>query len=163
MMPLELTDRKQMLRAAANPPAAIRQRIASAADELNRAGLMAARVELLNEALCKFTTMLYTRDTDGALANIDSPTGRLLVCAPWGAAGWRKWGLRNYEARVLRAALMGRMGKDCLFDYGSQAWFLNRQDYRTLAMALHYLETKPVTVSEWRKYASKYASRWGKT
>jgi hypothetical protein len=162
MLPLELTDRKQMLRMAANPPAAVRQRIQSAADELNRVGLMAMRVELVNEALCRFTALLYEKDTDGAFANIDSPTGRLLVCAPWGSAGWKLWGLRNYEARVLRAALMARLGKDCLFDYGSQAWFLNRQDYRTLAMALHYLETKPVTVSEWRKYAAKYASKWGK-
>jgi hypothetical protein len=158
MLPLELTDRKQMLRMAANPPAAVRQRIQSAADELNRAGAMAARVELVNEALCKFATMLYEKDSDGAFANIDSPTGRLLVCAPWGSAGWRVWGLRNWEARVLRAALLSRLQAKPLplFDYGQKSWYLNRGHYRSLGMACAYLEVAPITLAEWRKYAKKY-------
>ncbi len=159
MMALELTDRKQMLRIAANPSAAVRQRIASAADELNRAGAMAARVELVNEALCKFTTMLYTRDTDNVFANIDPVTGRLLVCAPWGSAGWKRWGLRNWEARVFRAVLLSRLQAKPLplFDYGNNCWYLNRGHYRTIGMAYAYLEVAPITLTEWRKYAKKYA------
>jgi hypothetical protein len=159
MMPLELTDRKQMLRMAANPPAAVRQRIASAADELNRVGLMAMRVELVNEALCKFATMLYEKDADGAFANIDSPTGRLLVSAPWGSSGWKRWGLRNWEARVLRSVLLSRLQAKPLplFDYGNQTWYLNRGHYRTVGMAHAYLEVAPVALSEWRKYAKKCA------
>jgi hypothetical protein len=158
MLPLELTDRKQMLRMAANPPAAVRQRIQSAADALSRAGAMAARVEIVNEALCKFAHMLYEKDADGAFANIDSPTGRLLVCAPWGSAGWRVWGLRNWEARVLRAALLSRLQAKPLplFDYGNNCWYLNRGHYRSLGMACAYLEVAPITLSEWRKYAKKY-------
>ncbi len=156
---LELTDRKQILRAAANPPAAVRQRIASAADELNRAGAMAMCVELVNEALCKFTTMLYSKDSDNVYANIDPVTGRLLVCAPWGSAGWKRWGLRNWEARVLRAVLLSRLQAKPLplFDYGNRTWYLNRGHYRTVGMAHAYLEVAPVALAEWRKYAKKCA------
>jgi len=159
MMPLELTDRKQMLRMAANPPAAVRQRIQSAAGELNRVGAMAARVELVNEALCKFTHMLYERDTDGALANIDFITGRLFVPAPWGSVGWRVWGLRNWESRIMRAVLVSRLDAKpgALFDYADQCWFLNRSQYKSIHAAQFYLEHNPITLAEWRKHAKAHA------
>jgi len=155
----ELIDRKVLIRGS-SPTAHVRQRIAQAADELNRAGTIAARVELVNEALCKFAILLYQKDTDGTLANVDGVTGRVLVCAPWGSAGWQRWGLRNWEARVLRSVLMARLHdakRPPLFDYGNNTWYLNRAHYRSVGQAQHQLEQAPVTVSEWRNHAKRYA------
>jgi len=160
----QLIDRKVTIRGA-SPTAHVRQRIAQAADELNRAGAMAARVELVNEALCKFAILLYQKDTDGTFANIDSVTGRVLVCAPWGSAGWQWWGLRNWEARVLRSILMSRLTdakRPPLFDYGNNTWYLDRSHYRSIGQAQHHLEQAPVTVSEWRTYAKRYAKPYAK-
>jgi len=158
----QLIDRKVLIRGA-SPTAHVRQRIAQAADELNRAGAMAMRVELVNEALLKFTHVLYAKDTDGAFANIDSVTGRVLLCAPWGSAGWKVWGLRNYEARVLRSILMARLDTKPLplFDYEHKIWYVNRGQYRTISIAAGYLEHNPVTVAEWRKHSKQYAEQWG--
>ena len=159
----QLIDRKVLIRGA-NPAAHVRQRIAQAADELNRVGAMAMRVELVNEALLKFATLLYQKDTDGTLAHIDAVTGRVLVCAPWGSAGWKVWGLRNFEARVLRSVLMARLDTKPLplFDYGHKIWYVNRGQYRTISIATAYLEHNPVTVAEWRKHSKRYAEQWGK-
>ena len=55
---LQVVDRKNEIRAAALPASVIKQRIAQAADELNRAGSMALHVEIANEAITRFTFML---------------------------------------------------------------------------------------------------------
>lgn len=130
----QIVDRKHDLRTLPEPAQHVKQRMAQAAEELSRAGDVAMHTEIANEALCRFTAMLYQRDTDGVFANVDARTGRLLVPAPWGDAGWQKWGVRHWEAIVLRAVLMARVvdhKRPALFDYSATArtWFLNVGDY----------------------------------
>ena len=160
---LQVVDRKNEIRLTAAPTAVIKQRIATAAQELSRVGDMAARVEIANEALCKFTAVLYERDGDGVPANIDAVTYRLLVPAPWGSAGWRAWGLRKWEAGVLRSILIARVKdtkRPCLYDYNheSRTWHLNAYDYGNLEAAQHYLNRGAITLAEWRKCSKSYAS-----
>lgn len=154
----ELIDRKLAIRALPEPPGFVKQRLAQAAQELSRAGDLAARVELVNESLFHAITMLYERDTDGGYANIDRVTFRLLVPAPWGAAGWKRWGLRRHEATTLRAMLVGRIRHPrhiALFDYSpeSRSWFVDVAKYPTVEAAKAYLERNPITLPEWRGYA----------
>lgn len=161
---LQVVDRKNEIRTMAQPAHMVKQRIAQAAQDLNRAGSMALHVELANEALCKFVAMLYHKDQDGAWANIDGRTHRLLVPAPWGSKGWRKWGLRKWEGAVLRSIMLARVQdarRPCLFDYNGEVrlWFLNVTDYGVFDAAQHYLNRSPVTLAEWRKYASTYPTR----
>ena len=47
----QLIDRKMAIRGA-SPTAHVKQRLAQAADDLNRAGLLQAQCEVVNEALC---------------------------------------------------------------------------------------------------------------
>lgn len=161
---MQTIDRKNEIRAAALPASMVKQRIAQAADELNRAGSMALHVELANEALTKFTLMLYQREQDGGWANIDQRTHRLLVPAPWGSAGWRVWGLRNWESRILRCVMLERVKdarRPCLFDYNTdnRTWYLNVTDYGVIAAADHYLQRSPITLAEWRKHDNAYRQR----
>jgi len=156
----ELIDRKVLIRGS-SPTAHVRQRLQQAATDLNRAGLLQAQCELMNEALCRFTTMVYQRDTDGTWANIDARTGRLLVCAPWGNSGWKRWGLRQWEAVVLRAVLMSRFKESTrppLFDYSdhTKSWYLNANSYPTLDVAQTYLERSTIALGEWRQYGDAY-------
>lgn len=157
----QVVDRKNEIRTLPEPPAHVKQRIAQAAQELSRAGDIATHVEIANEALTKFSYMLYQREADNVLANVDQRTGRLLVPAPWGDAGWKRWGLRHWEAVVLRSVLMERIAdrkRPCLFDYSAQSrtWFLNVADYGALAGAEHYLSRSPITLAEWRKHSTQY-------
>jgi hypothetical protein len=160
---INLVDRKATIRKLSEPTAHVKQRIATAAEELSRAGDIAQHVEIANEALCKFTYMLYQKDTDGAWANVDSRTHRLLIPAPWGNAGWKRWGLRNWEAVVLRCVLMARLTdpRPPLFEYNtdSRTRFLNVSDYATLQAATFVLERGAITVAEWRKYSTAYHNR----
>jgi len=160
MMISELIDRKVLLRRA-NPAAHVKQRIAQAAEDLNRAGLLQSQCEVANEAVCKFCTMLYQRDSDGVWANIDNRTGRLLVPSPWGNAGWKHWGLRQWEAIVLRSVLMARFKETKqkpLFDYSdvTRSWYLNANDFPTSESAHAYLHRRPVSLSEWRQHGCDY-------
>lgn len=156
-----IVDRKNEIRTLPEPAQHVKQRMANAAHDLNRAADLAQHVELCNEALCHFVAMLYQRAADGILANVDARTGRLLVPAPWGNKGWKRWGLRHWEAVVLRSILMARVGdkkRPCLFDYNtdSRTWFLNIADYGALEAAQHYLNRAPITLAEWRKYSAAY-------
>lgn len=156
-----IIDRKQAIRTLPEPAQHVKQRMVDAAESLNRAGDLAKHVELANEMLCKFSYMLYAKAADGVLANVDNRTGRLLVPAPWGDAGWKKWGLRHWEAAVLRAILIERVGdhkRPCLFDYSadSRTWFLNVADYSAVEAATHYLNRSPITLAEWRKHSTAY-------
>jgi len=142
----------------ARPSASTRQRVAEAAQGLSLAGEAQIHVEMANEALAALTVLLYETDADGRPANIDRRTWRLLIPAPWGREGWRKWGLRSWEAQVLRQVLRVRNEHRThvnLFDYDDQSrrWHLNRSDYPTLADALGYLKAHPVSLAEWRKHA----------
>lgn len=145
----------------ATPTPSVKQRLADVAADLSKAGDNQARVELLNESVLALTNILYERDEEGRYANVDSRTHRLLVPAPWGSAGWRKWGVRNWEAVILRKILIVRyqMRRGApLFDYSepSNQWFLNVTDYPTLDKALAYWKARPITLRDWRLHADAH-------
>lgn len=159
---LQLTDRKNDIRAA-GPGAYVKQRIADAADNLSRAGQMAARVELCNEALSKLIVLAYEPDTDGRAANVDTTTHRIMIPLPWGSSGWRAWGLRYHEALVMRAIMLSRQGVKPgsvvpLFTYDAQprTWHLNVMDYRNLDAGLSWLQASQITLSEWRRHLRQW-------
>lgn len=148
-------ERKPEIRRS-SPGAYVRQRVAAAAADLSRAGRMAARVELVNEALCHLVELLYLVDSDGARANVDAVTFRLLIPAPWGSAGWRKWGLRKREGAAFNRIMRRRVDgwtpaqRPPLFKYDYHQWFLNAFDYPTVEAAGWWLQKQPITLKEWR-------------
>lgn len=146
------------------PTAGIKQRLANAAQELSLAGENQTRVELLNEAVMALTKVLYDADPDGGLANIDNRTHRLLIPAPWGRAGWKRWGLRAWEAEILRQILIvrGQMERvKPLYDYNgeSRTWHLNLSSYPRLDQAMMHWKSNQITLREWRLYADAYRQR----
>ena len=160
-----LTERAQQIRqVVADPATAAKQRIASAAQELSMAGSNQMRVELLNEAVLAATKLCYEADKDGVPANVDSRTYRLLFPAPWGKAGWRRWGLRDWEANILRQILIVRCQMNRvapLFDFNqeSKRWHINYQHYPRFDLALVYWKSHPVTLKDWRLYADVYRQK----
>lgn len=156
----QLAERVQQIRSA-GPDAVIKQRVAETAQELNRAGEMQKRVELANEALAALTVLCYQKDIDGQWANVDPKTWRLLVPAPWGNAGWRTWGMRQWESRCLRWVLLDRQGgkgdRPPLFDYNEagRTWHLNLGDYKTLEQGLFWVKVSAIRLAEWRKYVDR--------
>ena len=161
----QLFDRAVEIRqAAGNPNQVIRQRIAAAAAELSNAGNNQARVELLNEAVLAATKLCYEADKDGVPANVDSRTYRLLFPAPWGKSGWKRWGMRDWEANILRQILLVRCQMQRvvpLFDYNQEGrnWHINLTDYPRLDLALLYWKNNPVTLKDWRLYADIYRQK----
>lgn len=132
------------------------------------AGIVAARVELANEALFLLAQMLYERDADGVFANVDTRTYRLLVPAPWGRAGYKKWnGIRAQEATILRGVLLARQRSGVkpprpalyLYDEESRCWRLNLDDYGTFEAAQWWLKRSPVVSAEWREVADRVARK----
>lgn len=160
-----LIDRTQEVRqAASNPNQVIKQRMAEVAADISRAGNNQARVELLQEACLAMTKLCYECDPDGQPANIDSRTYRLLIPAPWGKAGWRRWGLRDWEAGILRQILIVRCQMQRVapvFDYNeeSRTWHANLQHYQRLDQALMYWKSNPVSLKEWRRHADIYRQK----
>jgi hypothetical protein len=154
----------EIRQAAGNPNQVIKQRIAAAAAELSNAGNNQARVDLLQEAALSVTKLCYECDPDGTPCNIDARTYRLLVPAPWGKAGWRKWGLRDWEAGIMRQILIvrGQMQRvPPLFDYNaeSRTWHVNMQDYGRLDLGLVYWKQNPIQLKDWRLYADVYRQK----
>lgn len=160
-----LIDRTQEVRQlASNPNQVIKQRMAEVAADISRAGNNQARVELLQEAVLALTKLCYECDPDGQPANIDSRTYRLLIPAPWGKAGWRRWGLRAWEAEILRQILIVRCQMrrmEPLFDYNTEArtWHVNMQQYSRLDVALLYWKSNPIALKEWRRHADVYRAQ----
>lgn len=160
---IEIVERKGDVRFA-SPKEYLRQRVADQVEKFNRAGQMAARVELVNEALCRLTQLVYEPDSDGDFANICSVTWRLLIPAPWGSAGWQVWGLRFWEAKVLRFILQSRQmshkagQRPPLFTYDNTArtWHANIADYDTLEAAGLWLRWSAISLKEWRQYSEQY-------
>ena len=158
----DVLERVSEIRSAPSPDVYIKRRVAKSAQELSKAGELAARVEVITEALTKFTALLYQADTDGQLCNVDYANYRLLVPAPWGASGWRVHGLRHWEATALRGHLMERsmqVGKrPALFEYNTECrtWHMNALDYSSFEMAQRYLQKEALSVSKLRELSSKY-------
>ena len=125
------------------------------------------RVELCNEVMTKFIAKIYTRDAAGAWVHVDAVTYRISAPKPWGSSGWKYYGLRQWEARVLSKILISRMQIrqfTALFDYNTETreWYLNVGAYRTLASAMAYLEAKPITLGEWQKAIKTYVKTYVK-
>lgn len=154
----QVIDRKHEIRSLPEPPQNVRQRMAQAAEQISLAGVVAARVEVANEAIYRFAGILYQRDSDGAYPNLDAVTKRIIVAAPWGNVGWKRWGLRHWEARRLRKILLKRQAQFTpkqrpplfAFDVDGRFWYLNIHDYSTYEAAQHWLTRGSVTVQEWR-------------
>lgn len=152
----ELTERIADIRQR-GPRAVVRERVAVDAEQFDRASQSQARIELVNESLCRLTELLYRTDADGQWANIDRRTWRILIPAPWGSGGWKRWELRSWEAECLRSVLRVRAetkrGMPPLFDYNETArtWHVNLRNYADLRAGLDYLKNKPITLGEWRK------------
>lgn len=151
----------QKVRAAAIPENYLKQQIAQAAQIRSLAGDIQARIGECEEAVLKLLDLLYQKDTDGVFANVESQTGKILCPLPWGQAGYKKWGLRDLSATVLRTWFMkrsakyGEMVRPALFIYNQsdRRWYLNVQDYGTKELAWRFLEKEKLTIAEWRKLA----------
>ena len=85
-----------------------KQRMATAAAELNLAGTLQAQLGVCEAALRALIAVLYATDGDDQPANIDAVTGRILIPLPWGNQGWKRWGLRKWEAACLRKLMLER-------------------------------------------------------
>ena len=133
---------------------------------LSRRGLAATKAELFNNALAALADLCMEWETNDRRANVDVD-GRLLVPVPWGDSGYKVWGLRVTEARVLRRIMLQRAaqaGALWYYDADGRCWIWNL-DHRK-ASAISYLTNHPVTASE---YLSAYDAerttwarkRWG--
>lgn len=146
------------LRHAQTPGTFIKQRLSANAEEMSNAARIQGSVEVANEALCRMAAICY-ETVERTLVNIDNCSFRLLVPAPWGDAGYQRWGMRAVEARILRAVLMSRVQREpevSLYHYNSRQWSLNYQTYKSSSMALEYLKSRPVTAREWLRHANAW-------
>lgn len=148
-------DRKPAIaQAVASVNRYVDQRIGQAAESLSRGAIAAARIALVNECMTGLGTLIYEVDGAGIPCNVDGVTARLLVPLPWGSRGWKAWGLKQWEGRVLRRLLHRRYSKGervalFLFDSASNAWYLNRR-YDTPAKYGEYWKNHSITPVEWR-------------
>lgn len=146
----------QNIRNAETPGTYIKQRLSLNADQLSRTARIQGAIEAANEALCKLTSILY-ETVERVPVNVDSRTYRILIPVPWGDSGYHIWGMHAVEARILRAVLMERTGKqDALFDYAERRWFLNAAVYKNVRVALEYLHANPITAREWFRHANAW-------
>ncbi len=140
--------------AVAGINAYVDQRIGQAAESLSLGAIAAARIALVNQAMTDLSTLLYEVDGAGYPVNVDGVTGRILVPKPWGAGGWKRWRLKQWEGRVLRAILDRRMRageRVALFLYSAEFndWHLNKR-YDTPAKYAGYWQQQPISPTEWR-------------
>jgi hypothetical protein len=131
--------------------------IQRAAESLSRRNADAAIVELFSEAVQRLTLLAYERDVDG-YCNIDGVTGRLLIPAPWGRNGHRRWGITRSESVVLREMIQQRqMERDdrppglWLYDRARRCWAVNIFDFDTISDAGRYWQRWPLSVPEYRQ------------
>lgn len=132
-----------------------KQRLSQSAEQLNRAGTLQAQIGVVEGALVAFVNTLYAPEADGQPANYDAATGRILIPAPWGSAGWKHWGLRKLEATHLRRVLMGRAAMKRpapLFahDPETHQWFVDHESYPTTDAALLWVQKFGPQLGEWR-------------
>ena len=150
------------IRQAELPGHYIKQRLAKTAQELSLRGEAQAHCEIVNEALCRVTQLLYEADTDGTFANVDHKTYRILIPLAWGSDGFKMWGIRQWEADVLRAILIDRSAQNskrpALYDFSpvSRRWFLNVSDYGSYDLAQRFLQREAVTLATWRLFSAQW-------
>lgn len=144
------------------PTTKARSALAEAAAKLNRAGAMRAHLDVAIEAMAALISILYNADDDGQPANVDRATGRILVPLPWGRSGWRAWGVRQWEAAVLRSILMERATERRrfapLFDYNAEGrtWHLNLHDYGSVDLAMTWIKKDAPSLAEWRTAVTEH-------
>ena len=156
-----VTSTIDSIRHSPTPGTFIKQRLLANAEEMSNAARIQGSVEVANEALCRMASICY-ETVDKTLVNVDGRNFRLLVPAPWGDAGYSKWGMRAVEARILRAVLMSRLDREpevSLYSYDNRQWFLNYRTYKSPSMALEYLKSRPVTAREWLRHANAWHER----
>jgi hypothetical protein len=131
------------------------------AESLNRRNMDAAIVELFSEAMQRLTLLAYERDEAGYI-NIDPVTWRLLLPAPFGRAGHKRWGITRAESDVLRDMLRDRQSQTdhrppglWLYDRARRCWTLNLFDFDTLSDGQAYWQRWPLTVAEYRLARSR--------
>lgn len=145
--------------AVATINAYVDQRVGQAADNLSRGAIVKSRIVLANQALVGLIDLLYELDESGHPVNVDPITRRILIPLPWCAGGWKRWKLRNHEARTLRKVFERRMRateRIAMFLYSGESnrWHLNRR-YGSKEAGLQYLIQQPITVAEWRAVGGK--------
>jgi hypothetical protein len=135
--------------------------ISRAAESLSRRNADAAIIELMMEAVQRLTLLAYERDADG-YCNIDGVTGKLLIPAPWGRAGHKRWGITPSESVVLREMMQCRQAQRddrppglWLYDRARRCWRLNLFDFDALADGQRYWVRWPLTVGEYREARSR--------
>ena len=138
-----------------------------AAEALSRRNVDGATVELFSEAMQRLTLLAYEMDADG-YCNVDGVTGRLLIPAPFGRLGYKRWGLRRIESTLLREMIqqrqIGQKGRApglWLYDRTQRTWRLNLFDFDALADAQRYWQRWPLTVAEYRIARSARLGGWG--
>lgn len=129
-------------------------RIGVLAENLSRGAMAAARIAIVNECMTGLGRLIYEVDGAGHPVNVDGVTARLLVPLPWGSRGWAKWGLKQWEGRLLRRLLYRRYSKGervAVFVYSADynGWYLNRR-YDTPAKYSEYWQRNAITPVEWR-------------
>lgn len=154
-------DGAKLVRLIEAPASYVKQRLQVLATTSSYAGLAQAQVDVLTEALLRTTALLYEKDSDGVLANVDRYTFKILRPVPWGSNGWKLWGVKALEAKVLRAILLDRsprtVPREALYLYikEEQRWHLNVEQYQNYEQALQFLGLKQetITLAKWRDYA----------
>jgi hypothetical protein len=144
-------ERREMIRAATiapyNQPRTVQLR--------TLVGTAAASAELLNEALCKFIDLVYTEDADGSgYANIDLYTYRILIPVPWSRLDYISYGLRRTEQNVLRLLMLSTekaQAEKCLFRFENRRWYLNVENYPTMASALTWIDRLNINSKAWKR------------
>lgn len=145
------------------PPTHTAQRInllAHVKRRLSRRGHVMSKVELANAALAVLCELLYERDDDGRLANVDARTSRVLIPLPWGRAGCRVWELRTSEGKALRWIMHRRSESDdawLRYDADSRSWYIAKPLVRH---AVDYLSREPITAAEWREAWAATKTAW---
>ena len=132
------------------------------ARSLSRRGLAATKAELFNNALAALADLCLEWETHERRANVDID-GRLLVPVPWGDAGYKVWGLRVTEARILRRIMLQRAaqaGALWYYDADGRCWLWNLEHRK--ATALSYLTNCPVTVPEYLSAYDAERTTWAR-
>jgi hypothetical protein len=131
--------------------------ISRAAEALSRRNADAAIVELMGEAMQRLTLLGYERDNDD-YCNIDPITWRLLIPAPFGRAGHKRWGITRAESDCLRDMLRERQAQTesrppglWLYDRARRCWTLNLFDYDLVGDGQAYWQRYPLGVAEYRR------------
>lgn len=131
--------------------------IQRAAESLSRRNADAAVVELFSEAMQRLTLLAYEQDAHD-YCNIDPVSHRLLIPAPFGRAGHKRWGITPSEAVVLREMVQQRQAQRAdrppgvwQYDRTRRCWCLNLFDFDTVQDGQRYWQRWPLSVMEYRQ------------